>query len=222
MSSKITPPVKTNNSEWQDWLQVVSSFLKTGELCNLTTKADDNRYYGKIKILNKEFTSLLDTGATSSVISKALCNKLINLGFTPQLVPEMNLSTADGTNHLINSAIYLPVEFMGQYKVIYFSIVDNLKHDLLFGMNFLQAFDLSIGHAKEMLNLVNLGNNTEINIEALNDGAAVISRDELTDDQNRELNDLIDEMRATIGTGLGKTNIIEHKIDTGDNEPVNT
>lgn len=214
-------PLNNKCEDWQEWLQIINNYFTRGEICKMESKFIDNRFYGKVTILNKSYVGLLDSGASASVISKSLCNKLHSLGFRSQNIPQTNISTADGTAHLINATIYLPIEFLNKYSVIQFYIMDNLKHDILFGMNFFESFNISIiSNSSDTLSSVFKGKPENIEAMSLDDPSVVTSRNELTSEQTLALDNLIQEMKDTIGNGLGRTNLIEHRIDTGDSLPI--
>lgn len=214
------PSRRADPHEWQNWLDVISDFFRTGELCSIQKKANDNRYYGLVTILGRTFSGLLDSGATSSVISAHLCNKLFALGFTVQSVPTVTFTTADGTFHEVGNVVYLPIQFLNQYKVVQFYVMQNVNHNMLFGINFFEAFDLSIGNKEYNTKEIRSGNYEDIESLELNSFSSIIGRDELTEVQKRDLDKLIEDMRHKIGQGLGRTTLIEHRIDTEDHLPV--
>lgn len=181
---------------------------------------NDTRWYGKVRILEKCFTGLLDSGATTSVISKSLCTQLVAMGFSPQSTPVMNISTADGTTHGITSTIYLPVQFMNKYHVVQFYVMDTLKHKLLLGMNFFEAFDLSISGPTDQSSEIIKGEQLSPELLELNVTGHVRSRDELNEEESERLDIFIQGMKTSVGTGLGRTKLIEHRIETGNSLPV--
>lgn len=183
----------------------------------------DSRYYATLKILGLPFTGLLDSGATISVISKKFCDKIVAMGFKLQPIPKENISTADGTNHTINSMVHVPVEFLEGYKVISFYIMEYLQHDLILGMNFFESFNLAIN-----ANYGDLSCITPITSDLITNSkdesskgiSTFRSRDDLAAHERASLDHVIEEMKSNIGAGLGKTSLISHRIDTGNHLPV--
>lgn len=200
-------------------MQTLAHYFETGQICNVTSKSDDNRYYCAVNILGKSYAGLLDSGATSSVVSKSFYAVLQSLGFIAEEIPEINLTTADGTPHGINKALYLPMEFANKYNVVKFYVMNNIKHELLLGINFFDAFQLSINVNSDMQSKLKLGKREEINSMAIVENP-VISREELKDNQKQELDQIITEITNLIGVGLGRTSLIQHRIDTADHLPV--
>lgn len=168
----------------------------------------DRRFYADIKILNQKFVGLLDSGATISVVSRNFIVKISGLGLTQHKTAVEKVSTADGTYHTIDTLVHLPIQFKDSYKVVPFYIMDRLKHDIILGMTFFESFNLSIGQV-----------NSAIDISEVAVAHPVISRDELTKSQKECLDKLLEDMGAELGNGLGRTSLIEHRIDTGDHLP---
>lgn len=152
---------------------------------------------------------LLDSGATVSVILQGFAMRIMKLGLSGHKINEQIISTADGTYHTMDTVVHLPVEFLGKYNVVDFYVMNYLKHDILLGMNFFEIFKLSIGAGKSIADI------TEINVTQ-----SVISRDDLSAQQRERLDKLLEEMAEEIGKGLGRTSLIEHRIDTGDSLPI--
>ncbi|CAK1587301.1 unnamed protein product [Parnassius mnemosyne] len=218
MTSKTASDFK--DEEWQNWLKVVSHYFETGQLCNIVSKSNDNRHYALVKILNKSFLGLLDSEATSSVISRGLSRKFMVLGFSIHEIPQLSISMADGTSYNIKSVIYLPILFMKRYKVVKFYIMDNLRHDLLFGMNFFDHFNLTIGYTEDIIKHENIQKLSNGELAIINISNSVKSRHELTEDQSKTLGLVVEDIKYSIGEGIGRTNLIEHLIDTGEHMPV--
>lgn len=107
--------------------------------------------------------------------------------------------------------------------MVQFYVMNNLKHDLIFGMNFFETFNLTIdcsnSHETFPSQIIK-GKPIVSEIFALEADSFVKSRSELNDHESEQLNSLIDEMKSSIGNGLGRTDLIEHRIQTGDHLPV--
>jgi transposase InsO family protein len=214
--SSVMQSSNLQKEEWQSWLKTISHYFATGEISQICNVVNDNRYYAKLKIFGKEFVGLLDTGATVSVISKYTAHKISKWGLNSHAIPKTKISTADGTVHHISSRLDLPVEFSNGYHVIDFLIMDGLKHDILLGMNFFKAFGLSI-EQKEIISSNVISN---LECEDLKRPKLVISRNDLSNAQKLQLDKVITDIKDKIGKGLGRTDYIEHKIDTEDALPV--
>lgn len=169
--------------------------------------------------MGQTYVGLLDSGATTSVISNKFAQKLSNGGIVIHKGPIRNLSTADGTTHSVNEVTHLPIQFTDKYRVVSVCVLNDLSHDIVLGMNFFNAFGLKISFVgngdSEIFEIQG-----DLDVSAVGEACPVISRDELTPDQEEKLQVLIQTMRNEIGTGLGRTQLIEHRIDTADHLPV--
>jgi predicted aspartyl protease len=87
-----------------------------------------------------KINALIDTGANCSCISLATATKL-KLSLLPLLVGESHtLFAANGTNLEIVGKLELPINIKGLIiPYIFFSILKNLHHALLLGIDFLKA-----------------------------------------------------------------------------------
>lgn len=167
--------------------------------------------------MGQPYQGLLDSGATISVISKSFYNTLSRLGHEAHDVPNETLTTADGTPHVVNCVIHLPIQFSGDYNVVTFHVMDMLNHDIILGMNFFESFGLSIEARGEKLEELS----TSIaGIDVIDTPSPIIPRENLSNHQKEILETLIEEMRSEIGSGLGRTHLMEHRIDTGVSLPV--
>lgn len=203
------------DDRWQDWLKVIGTYFSTGEINKIDLRSDDKRYYASFTILEKTFSGLLDSGATTSVVSKQCLATLSSLGIEADHIPEQFLSTADGTFHSISLVVYLPIEFTGEYRVVKFYVMEQLNHQVILGMNFFEQFGLEISNNfknKEMFS-------SEV-IAQVNACNTVVSREELTDLQKSALDSFVREMSEKLGTGIGRTHLLEHDIDTSNHLPV--
>lgn len=207
--------VKTSVTEWQKWLDTVTNFFKTGQLCNIS-KRGGYRYYATVEIMGQTFVALLDSGATYTVISERFSKKLMALGISV-LEDNNNFSLADGSPCASLGAMHLPVKFLDGFRVLLVHIVKALQHDMLLGMDFFEAFNLSIE--------VNLSGRDGIlnaisreSVEVV-PHSPIVSCDDLSIEERVQLDTVIGEMCTEIGVGLGRTHLLEHRIDTGDHLP---
>lgn len=211
--------VINDESDWQRWLCIVSSYFVKPKIINsISINKNDNRYYATISVLDRKYCGLLDSGATVSVISKSFYDKLKLLGMSAHDCPREIVSTADGSKHAISLEIYLPVCFSRNYHVVSFFVMDNLNHDIILGMNFFKSFGISL--TLQNMEDQDISSDYNYEIAEISINSALVSREFLTHQEENRLQKLIDEMKSDIGIGLGRTNLIEHKIETGDESPV--
>ncbi|KAI8422719.1 hypothetical protein MSG28_006484 [Choristoneura fumiferana] len=87
---------------------------------------------------------------------------------------------------------------------------------LILGKDFFDKFGIELQFKSEKTY-----NITEVNDLSLSlNKPAVISRDNLSDDQERRLSHLIKEIKQSISNKLGRTHILKHSIDTGNSKAI--
>lgn len=208
--------LRRDSDEWQDWLRTIHNYFTYGEVCPLViNKGIDNRPYIEINILDNAVIGMLDSGANRSIINTKFAHKLKNLGFESYMLhqSQTHVATADGVKHKISEVFDVPVKFDSQFHVVSLRVMEDSVHDLILGKEFFDTFGISL----KFKNASNLGN--EISC-ATSYFPAIICKEDLDESQERELNTVIMEIKETVGSGLGRTQLLKHTIDTGDNKPV--
>lgn len=191
----------------------------------------ESRPYANLTILQQPFPSLIDSGAHRNVCGNVGGKRLIALGFKFKKVTERHdpaINTADNTIHLINYAFSIPIQFDGMSSIIQVLYAPTLPQDLILGITFMRSFQMGIftpnsvwfpDHEESIDYHVNVLNELKsIELDPLEEEQIELQRD-LTEEQ-RKLLEAVDEKLKFLGSILlGRTNVIEHDIDTGDNAP---
>lgn len=208
--------LSNRNKEWREWLAVVSKYFSRtdGEICPvIVNKANDNRSYIRISVLDNQYVGLLDSGANRTVINREFAEILTSIGLRGTRIKRFQVATADGAAHDITEIFDMPVMLDDQLEVIPAIVMPKLNQQLILGKDFFDVFGISLKFKHHV--------SDPIQINQLTVKEPVIwSRDELTTEQNNHLTELIDKMRSTVGNGLGRTHILKHHIDTGENKAV--
>lgn len=161
-----------------------------------------------------ECAGLLDSGANITVINSKLANILYTLGLRSYELTGARLATADGTNHTIPKAFDVPVSFDNQFHIIAMMVMPGLSQTLLLGKDFLDVFGIQLKLKSDCL-----PRNKEVAHLEVNK-SSIIPIEDLSVRQQRELFRLVADMKISIGTGLGRTSILKHNIDTENHKPV--
>lgn len=146
----------------------------------------------------------MDSGATCSILGKDtldIINKL-NLQKQPHFA---TLKTADGTSHFAECIFNIPYTFNKKTKVIPTLYVPTISKQLILGMDFWESFNIRpvICENEEML--------------AITEGGTV----DLTEEQKTKLAEVVSTFKyPEENEPLGRTNVLEHRIDTGDAKPI--
>lgn len=194
----------------------------------LVKKRADNRPYINIKIFDSGIVALLDTGASHSVFGGKGLKVIEKFDLKVFESSEINISTADGTAQKITGYVNLPVQIGSILHIIKVLVVPSLSHTLILGSDFCETFKVVLDYNKssyfvgeEMAKLDCLPE--DLSVCQVNGSRVIQSSSDLTKNQKNQLESLIERFKSLSwmsGTRLGRTNAIEHKIDTGDAEPV--
>lgn len=168
----------------------------------------DNRPFVKVKILDDEFTALLDSGASVSVLGKN-CLEFIEKNNIKIRPFSSHVSTADGSRKNVLGHCKLPITFKNVTQDINFYMVPSLAQDVYLGVDFWSLFALAPNIIPQIASI------DDVNVQK--DGALF---HELTPIQKLQLDNVILQFPSYEKSGLGCTNLLEHHIDTGDATPI--
>lgn len=164
---------------------------------------------------------LLDSGAAVSIIGNGAHDRFVNLGYSIVNSRE-SVTVADGSVCNTVGFITLPISFKGVTKLIKFYVIPSIVSNIILGVDFWKEFSLmpeifeNITYIKKPIEFIKNAANID---KQLNN---ILAYDTLTSDQ-RELAELVIKKFLDISfetKGLGRTHLIEHKIDTGDSMPI--
>lgn len=190
----------------------------------------ETRPFVLTQISDNYYPGLLDSGSHREVCGAAGVRRLDNLGYKHHSIEKDRpggIRTADGTLHRFKFLYYIPMKFEGIVKIITVYAAPTLKGDLVFGLPFMAAFDIRLRSPKsEWIPRVKEGDNeicmmsaAEVPTEAELEEEELEKRRDLTLAQERKLDEVIREFEALGKIPLGRTHLISHDIDTGDNKP---
>ena len=163
----------------------------------------DTRPYVNLKVNDKFYMALLDSGANKSVIGGNLALEIqTGLYFRKCLG---NVRTADGQRQNVIGTAKLDITFQGQKKLFEFLVVPTIRQDLICGYDFWTGFGLKIS-------LPYIGE-----IDCVKEDPDKLK---LTPEQQQKLDKVIATFPNSKVDGLGRTTLIKHSIDTGDAKPI--
>lgn len=102
----------------------------------------DNRPFVMIRINIQKLLGLLDSGANCSVLGKNCYQIIEDLGGLELISRTGSIRTADGSEHMVNYLVQLPIEFNDRVVTIPTLLVPSLDKDLILGMDFWNAFQI--------------------------------------------------------------------------------
>lgn len=158
-----------------------------------------------MKILNNEVIGLLDSGANLSVLGKG-SDTIIHDSQIQVEEDNRIVQTADGQLHNGNGRIKLPIKFNNQTKLITCLIVPSLKHKILFGCDFWDAFNI-----KPIV---------ICDVSLIPQAKAESTEHQITEMQQKILEKTLQKFPAATEEHIGCQTLFKHRIDTKDNDPI--
>lgn len=156
----------------------------------------ESRPFAQLQILKEMVPAMLETGAHNNVCGGDGIRRFKKLGFKTQKLNHKQppaFSTAD---------FYVPVHFDEMFAVIQIFCTPTLPLDIILGIPFKRSF-----------------NPCQFEKDGEEDEPEIESRRTLPDDQELVLQSVIRKFERLGEILLGRTNIISHDIDTGNNKP---
>lgn len=123
--------------------QIGSSFYK---------KPNDNRYYAAVKILNRTFNGLIDSGAERTIGGKVLIDHVKEWGW-PMEKYSGCIVTVDGTSHQPMGEMNLEVKCWSRTKNMIIILLPVIANELILGMDFWNEFQLFPTQNRDTMNL---------------------------------------------------------------------
>lgn len=161
----------------------------------------DNRPYAEVSIKSHKILGLLDSGANLTVLGKNAHRFINNLNLTIHPI-KTSILTADGKPHSANSFVVLPITYNKQTYNIQTLIIPSLTKELILGMDFWSAFEIT---------------------PIIRNEISVLESEKrpLTPEETFTLNQVIQQFPTTCnGKPLGSTTVLKHVIDTGTAVPI--
>lgn len=183
----------------------------------------DKRYYASVKFLNFCELGLLDTGANVTCIGSDLA-KLDFSEYEQYSVLNTKVKTADGSLQKVLGYLLVDVMFKSQTEKMKIFVVPSLNQRLILGLDFWIQFKL----APNLFGNVVYSTPNEKPSE-LSEQSALYSINKpntssyeypLSESELQQLSTIKELFPNFEKQGLGRTSLIQHKIDIGSSEPV--
>ena len=178
--------------------------LKSAVISSIFRGEIDKRPHTLLEIFGQQYTALLDSGATTSVIGGSLVETASKSSLFKKLFG--NVNTADGHKQSVLGSIKLKIAFNNRNKPFVFLLVPSITDDVICGIDFFDAFGLDVC-ASPQINALTINEISDDKLDlSLSDG--------------KKLDAAIAAFPSFEREGLGCTSLVEHKIDTGSAAPI--
>ena len=190
----------------------------------LVSRVGDNRPYVSIDIFGFKVSALLDSGASHSVIGEKGMHLVESSSVHVYETAIPDIGTAEGRRQKITGYVDLPVQIEDICKVVRFLLVPSICHTVILGSDFCKQFKLKIDFGIDQFfignKVIECRSRKPVEVSVLN---RIHSEEELDEEQEQQLAAVKDKFKTLsweAGEKLGRTNKVEHKINTGDAEPI--
>lgn len=180
------------------------------------TQEDDRRPYLDVRIFGASLRALLDSGASHTVLGEAGLWIMDKFPARLKTTPKRWVETADSNRHEIKGFIELPITLEGRTKSLRVLVVPSLKQNLILGIDFWEKMQLVADVHHRSWDFAS----SSSRIASLEIPGGIKSEEHLSPEEKLILKQFIDTEFGTTTKSLGRTNLVEHIIDTGDSAPI--
>lgn len=182
----------------------------------LYSKSGDPRPYLEVRVFGKTIRALLDSGASHSVLGKE--GLWILERFPAKLKPIENkyVETADGQKHMIEGIVDLPVTLEARTRNLGVIVVPSLNQSLILGIDFWNLMQI----VTDIYNRTWEFAPTKVGLASIWTKGGLQSEEHLDPEQKKRLEEFIENQFKQQTKPLGRTSVVEHRIDTGDAQPI--
>lgn len=161
----------------------------------------------------------MDSGASISILGNGAHDVLLSRGLHLIKNDEISIVAAGGNSFTSIGYMNLPIHFEGQFHIIKALVVPEIKLSLILGVDFWRAFKL----CPKYLGSLNISVAPFKDLAATTtSGNLIQSYDNLETTQKAIVDNVIEQFRDVSfeRRGLGRTQLITHRINTGDSPPI--
>lgn len=219
---QINPPVDSGRDEGTD--EEVGKSNKNAEFGNGRTNNVfylENRNFLHVKLGGFTYSALLDTGSSVSLVRSNIVES-----FKAQLQPTNNeILTATGEVSKCLATLNIQLDVDGYVGIVKFIVVDELRQDLILGMDFCEKWDLECKIAKRKWRVKEgkwrsfVGKEIKENAQVYAECAGLV---ELTTEQRQEVQkvsgDILSASKARVKLDISTKT--EHSIDVQGTMPI--
>lgn len=195
-------------------------------LSSIVSNPSDKRFYATVKFLNFSELGLLDTGANVSCIGSDLASTDFDT-FKEFSALKTFVKTADGMLQRVTGYLNVDVEFKNQVHKMKILVVPSISQRLILGLDFWSLFNLAPNLFENIVYAPVNENSSkiaaELSVFSVKPPAKTSDENNkycLTPYQSQQLSAVIDLFPNCEKQGLGRTSLIQHKIDVGGASPV--
>lgn len=181
----------------------------------METQINDPRPYLKVRLLGKEIVALLDSGASQTILGNQGLWILNNCPAHFYRADGVFVETADAKKHKVSGFVTLPISLKGRTEYLKTLVVPSLQHSLILGIDFWECMHIvaDLYNRKWYFS----SNESSVFCSALE---GIKSEEHLAFEEIEKLQELVDNHFKGEHSTLGRTDRVQHVIDTGNATPI--
>lgn len=199
--SSSQPPAQTDNC------RVLLDFI-------IAHAKNDLRPYLEVDIFGLRYLGLLDSGSSRTILGQDGWIRLSKLGLALKHTSSNSCTVANGQSCQVLGSVTIPIRLYDRIRLIEILVVPSLPHSLILGLDFWKK----MGIVPDLYSDVwTFRNDQDTNEDIV--VSAIQSKEHLSDEQQKALEALVEKKFQLMGSTLGCTTMVEHKIIT-ESEPI--
>jgi len=176
---------------------------------------NDCRPYLDIRIFGEKFRTLLDSGASRTIMGKPGLQILEKYPAKINKTYNRFVETADAKKHAVQGVVTLPITLETRTRDINVLVVPTLSQPMILGIDFWDRMQL----------ITDMHNRTwefapNIRLAYISEQQGITSGEHLSEKEKTELQALVEEHFCKDSRTLGRTDKVQHIIDTGNATPI--
>lgn len=180
------------------------------------SRENDPRPYLTIRIFGTPYKALLDSGASHTVMGGELMGVFDKFPAKLERLSDQYILTADHKKHKVIGKAMLPLTLSYKTKCLSVLVVPSLAQGIILGMDFWNKMHIVMDAYNKSWEFSDNCKSTGCIFSV-----GLLNETNLTESQKKTLDALLETyLSDQTTTALGRTHLVEHKIETGDAAPI--
>lgn len=182
----------------------------------LQYQENDPRPYLTIRIFGTSHRALLDSGASHTVMGGELMWLFDKFPAKLYRLSNQYITTADHNKHQVIGKVILPLSLTYKTKYLSVLVVPSLSQGIILGIDFWNIMHVVVDAYRKTWEF-----SDNLKLTGSLSSIGLLDEANLTDSQRNALDELLKTyLSEQTPNVLGRTHLVEHRIDTGDASPI--
>lgn len=170
----------------------------------------DKRPHVTVNILDSEILALLDSGASRTILGRDGWNLLAQSGWKLRARNRPMCTVANGKTVASSGIVTLPITLKDRTVTLDVLVVNDVKHKLILGIDFWESIGIIPDLCKGQWSF----SDPDLATFETQESNFLQSNIDLTAEQRKQIEEVIDNHFENDNTKLGRTNLVKHVIKT--------